>query len=99
MQDKIEEALREVYDPEISINVFDLGLIYNIDVSKLPHVDILMTLTSEFCPYADALIEDVEQAIASIDGIDTCEVEVTFNTPFGPEMMTEEVRMVLGIFE
>ncbi len=99
MQDKIEEALREVYDPEISINVFDLGLIYNIDVSKLPHVDILMTLTSAFCPYADALIEDVEQAVASIDGIDTCEVEVTFNPPFGPEMMTEEVRMVLGIFE
>lgn len=97
MQEKIEEALRQVYDPEISINVYDLGLIYNVDISKIPHVDILMTLTSAFCPYADALIEDVKQGVESVEGIETCEVEVTFNPPFGPEMMTEEVRMVLGL--
>jgi len=99
MQDKIIEVLRTVYDPEISINVYDLGLIYDIDIKKLPHVNILMTLTSAFCPYADALIEDVRENVAGVDGIDTCNVEVTFEPEFGPEMMSEEVRMVLGIYE
>lgn len=98
MQKNIEETLKQVYDPEISINVFDLGLIYDIDISKIPHVNILMTLTSAFCPYADQLIEDVEQAVSSVEGVDTCKVEVTFDPPFGPDKMTEEVRMVLGIF-
>lgn len=99
MHDDIKQVLRNVYDPEISINVYDLGLIYNIDIQKLPHVDILMTLTSAFCPYADALIDDVEQAVSSVDGVDTCKVEVTFDPPFGPDMMTEEVRLALGIWQ
>ena len=98
-KDIVIENLRKVFDPEISCNVYDLGLIYDIAIDQSEYeVTITHTLTSAFCPYADQLIEDVEQAVSSVEGVDTCKVEVTFDPPFGPDKMTEEVRMVLGIF-
>lgn len=97
MKEKIIENLREVYDPEISINVYDLGLIYEINIQDT-HCDIVMTLTSPFCPAADEIIQDVYDAARYVEGIKSCDVKVTFDPPFGPEMMSEETKLLLGVF-
>ena len=96
MKEQIISNLKEVYDPEMSINVHDLGLIYEININEA-HVDIIMTLTSAFCPAADEIIADVHNAVTKVDGIETCDVKVTFEPPFGPDKMSEEARMILGI--
>ena len=95
---EIVENLRQVHDPEISINIYDLGLIYNIDLSELPKVAITHTLTSAFCPAADQIVADIKNAAECVDGVESCFVETTFDPPFGPEMMTEEAKLALGIF-
>ena len=95
MKEEIIENLKEVYDPEISINVYDLGLIYEINITQ-PHVDIVMTLTSAFCPAADEIIADVHGAVCMTENVETCDVKVTFDPPFGPEMMSDDARMMLG---
>jgi len=97
MKEKIIDNLKAVYDPEMSINVYDLGLIYEININET-HVDIVMTLTSAFCPAADQIIADVHNAVECVDGVDSCFIETTFDPPFGPEMMSEEAKLVLGIF-
>ena len=96
MKEQIISNLKEVYDPEMSINVHDLGLIYEININEA-HVDIVMTLTSAFCPAADEIIADVKNAVTKVDGVETCDVKVTFEPPFGPDKMSEEARMILGI--
>lgn len=96
MKEKIISNLKEVYDPEMSINVYDLGLIYEINISEA-HVDIVMTLTSAFCPAADEIIADVHNAVTKVDGVETCDVKVTFDPPFGPDKMSEDARLILGI--
>lgn len=97
MKDSIIENLKEVYDPEISINIYDLGLIYNIDLTE-SHCDITMTLTSPFCPAVDEIISDVHFAVTTVEGVETCDVKITFEPPFGPDMMSEEAKMILGVF-
>jgi len=89
--------LKGVYDPEIAINVYDLGLIYDIDLNKLPKVIITHTLTSAFCPFADQIIRDITEA-ATVEGIDKVEINTTFEPEFGPDMMSEETKMILGIW-
>ena len=84
--EQIIANLRQVYDPEISVNIYDLGLIYDIDLSIKPKAIITHTLTSAFCPAAD-----------QVEGIDEVQVITTFNPTFGPEMMSEDVRLALGI--
>lgn len=96
MKEKIISNLKEVYDPEMSINVYDLGLIYEINIGEA-HVDIVMTLTSAFCPAADEIIADVHNAVTKVDGVETCDVKVTFDPPFGPDKMSEDARLILGI--
>jgi len=96
---EIVENLKEVYDPEISINVYDLGLIYDIDVEKLPVVTITHTLTSAFCPFADQIVEDITSAADNVDGVDKVEIITTFDPEFGPEMMSEDAKMILGIWD
>jgi metal-sulfur cluster biosynthetic enzyme len=98
IKEQIIEELRKVHDPEISVNIYDLGLIYNIDVSESPEVKILHTLTSAFCPAADQIVADINSAAISVEGVDKCFVETTFDPPFGPDMMSEEVKLALGIF-
>jgi len=96
-KEKIIENLREVYDPEISINIYDLGLIYNIDLSELPKACITHTLTSAFCPAADQIVADIKHAAMDIEGVDSCFIETTFDPPFSQDMMSEEARLALGI--
>ena len=95
----IQDALRKVHDPEISVNVFDLGLIYEIDLKQLPKVTVTHTLTSAFCPAADDIIRDIQNAVTSIEGVDTCDIITTFDPPFGPWAMSEDVKLTLGIWE
>ena len=97
IKDAVIKNLRQVYDPEISINIYDLGLIYDIDLTDLPRAKITHTLTSAFCPAADIIIEDIKSATESVDGIDICEIITTFDPPFGPDRMSEDVRLALGI--
>ena len=99
IKDNIIGNLRNVYDPEIAINVYDLGLIYDINLDKLPNAVITHTLTSAFCPFADQIIQDIKDATERADGVDVCEIITTFTPPFGPDMMSEETKMILGIWE
>ena len=95
-KEKIIENLKQVYDPEISVNVYDLGLIYNINVGE-GYCDITMTLTSAFCPAADYIIEDVKGAAMSA-GVSLVNVDVVFEPPWGPESMSEDAKLLLDMF-
>jgi len=97
IRDKIIQNLRNVYDPEISINIYDLGLIYDIDLKDLPKVSVTHTLTSAFCPAADQIIDDIKYAAESVEGIQECMVITTFDPPFGPDKMSDEARLILNI--
>ena len=95
--DLIINNLREVYDPEIPVNIYDLGLVYNVDVDG-DTANVLMTLTAPGCPVIDILIDDVTQAAKAVDGIENVNVELTFDPPWDKSMMSEEARLELGFF-
>ena len=97
LEDKIIENLKPVYDPEISINIYDLGLIYDINIESLPKVTITHTLTSAFCPEADLIVSDIRVAVTQVEGVNDVDVITTFEPPFGPEMMSDEAKLALGI--
>ena len=96
-KEKIIENLKQVYDPEISVNVYDLGLIYEVKVGE-GYCDITMSLTSAFCPAADYIIEDVKGAAMNA-GVSICNVDVVWDPQWGPEMMSEDAKLILGMFE
>jgi FeS assembly SUF system protein len=101
MDKKIDEIivkLKEVYDPEIPVNIYDLGLIYNVDVDENNNVNIIMTLTSPGCPLIDVLLDDVTSAARSVEGIKDVNVDLTFDPPWDKSMMSEEARLELGFF-
>ncbi len=86
----------EVYDPEIPVNVYDLGLIYEITVTEDRAAHVLMTLTAPNCPAAGILPGQVEQAARLAEGVEDAEVELTFDPPFSPDMMSDEAKLQLG---
>ena len=92
----IIRALRQVYDPEIPVNIYDLGLIYRIDLPGDAVCNIDMTLTAPNCPAADFLVEDVKQKVGSIDGIETVNVNIVFDPEWNKDMMSEEAKLELG---
>ena len=94
----IVEALRTVYDPEIPVSLYELGLIYDIVVSPTGKVDIVMTLTAPGCPVADILPMEVEKAAKSVDGVSSVHVELVFDPTWRPDMMSEAARLELGMF-
>jgi len=96
--DLIIERLKDVYDPEIPVNIYDLGLIYNVDVDENNKASIIMTLTAPGCPVADILVEDVRQAALAVENIAEADVELTFDPPWDKSMMSEEARLELGFF-
>lgn len=97
--DLIIERLKDVYDPEIPVNIYDLGLIYNVDVDDSSNkASIVMTLTAPGCPVADILVEDVRQAALAVENIVDADVELTFEPPWDKSMMSEEARLELGFF-
>ena len=96
IEQKIIENLKQCFDPEISINIYDLGLIYNIDLDQLPGVTVTHTLTSAFCPAADDIVADIRGAVEAVEGVIVCEVITTFEPEFGPWNMSDEAKMILG---
>jgi FeS assembly SUF system protein len=96
--DRVVELLKTVYDPEIPVNVYDLGLIYRIEVSDdLTQLDVDMTMTAPSCPMADFIIEDVRQKLESIEGLSTVNVNLVFEPEWSQDMMTEEAKLELGL--
>jgi FeS assembly SUF system protein len=95
--DRVIEALRTVYDPEIPVNIFELGLVYKIDVDDRNAVHIDMTLTSPMCPVAETLPEEVKSKVEAIEGVSGATVAVVWDPPWNPSMMTEEAQLELGI--
>lgn len=96
--EKIIENLKNVYDPEIPVNIYDLGLVYNVDVDENSEAHVVMTLTAPGCPVADILLEDARQAALSVKDIKDAHVELTFEPPWDKSMMSEEARLELGFF-
>jgi FeS assembly SUF system protein len=95
--DRIIQNLKKVYDPEIPVNIYDLGLIYNVHIDEKDHARIVMTLTAPGCPVADILVNEVARA-AKIEGVKEVTVDLTFDPPWDKSMMSEEARMELGFF-
>lgn len=96
LRDKVVMAIKQVYDPEIPVDVYDLGLIYEITVYPVNNVYVLMTLTSPNCPSAEYIPTEVKDKIQQIQGINNVEVEVTFDPPYSQDMMSEAAKLELG---
>ena len=97
LQDKIVVMLRTVYDPEIPVNIYDLGMIYDVDIDEGNNVTIEMTFTSPNCPAADFILMDVRMKIESIDEVNNVDINLTFEPPWDKSMMTEEALLELGM--
>ncbi|HEV8512759.1 MAG TPA: SUF system Fe-S cluster assembly protein [Cyclobacteriaceae bacterium] len=96
LRDKVLAALKTVYDPEIPVDIYELGLIYEINVYPVNNVFILMTLTSPSCPSAEAIPSEVEQKLKAIEGVNDVKVELTFDPPYSQDMMSEAAKLELG---
>jgi FeS assembly SUF system protein len=94
--DKIVEVLKTIYDPEIPVDIFELGLIYDVMVSENNDVKILMTLTSPNCPVAETLPVEIEEKVKTIEEVKSAEVEITFDPMWTQDMMSEEAKLELG---
>ena len=90
-------ALKSVYDPEIPVNIYDLGLIYNIDIQEDDSVDVIMTLTAPNCPVAGSLPGEVERKVSEVDGVSEARVQLVFEPQWDKEMMSEEALLALGL--
>ena len=101
-QDALKEAviaaLKTVFDPEIPVNIYDLGLIYDVNINEEQHAHIQMTLTSPGCPVAQTFPGTVEQAVNQVEGVSDCNVELVWEPPWTQERMSEVARLELGIF-
>ena len=97
LEEKIVEMIKTVYDPEIPVNIYDLGLIYRIEVKEDNSVDIDMTLTAPNCPSADFMLEDVRQKVESIAGIGAVNLQLVFEPEWSQDLMTEEAKLELGL--
>ena len=98
LQSEVEEAIRTVYDPEIPVNIYELGLIYDVDVTPEGAANVQMTLTSPACPAAQSLPGEVEWKVKQINGITGVNVIVVWDPPWNMEMMSEEAKLELGLF-
>ena len=97
IEERIVDVLKTVYDPEIPVNIYDLGLIYKVDVKDDGNVDIDMTFTAPSCPAADFILEDVRQKVDAIEGVKGANVNLVFEPVWDQSMMTEEARVELGL--
>ena len=97
IEEKIVDVLKTVYDPEIPVNIYDLGLIYKIDVKDDATVDIDMTFTAPTCPAADFILEDVRQKVDALDGVKAATVNLVFEPAWDQSMLSEEARLELGL--
>ena len=94
--DKIIKVVKTIYDPEIPVDIYELGLIYDVFVSEENNAKILMTSTSPNCPVAESLPREVEDKVKTLKEINNCEVEITFDPPWTKDLMSEEAKLELG---
>lgn len=94
----IEDAIRQVYDPEIPVNIYDLGLIYALDIDQDGSVAIEMTLTAPACPVAGEMPQQVAETVAAAEGVGEVQVTLTWDPPWTPERMSEDAKLALGMF-
>jgi FeS assembly SUF system protein len=97
LKEQIVAALKKVYDPEMPVNIYELGLIYGIDVDEAGHAAIRMTLTAPNCPVAGTLPGDVERAVRGVSGVTDVKLELTFDPPWTKDRMSEAAKLALGI--
>jgi FeS assembly SUF system protein len=97
LKERVIDSIRTCYDPEIPVNIFDLGLIYDVDVSAGGDVKVEMTLTSPMCPVAGSLPPEVEEKVRAVPGVKTATVEVVWEPPWSPDLMTESAKLELGL--
>ncbi|HKL36618.1 MULTISPECIES: iron-sulfur cluster assembly protein [Salegentibacter] len=95
--EKIVKVLKTIYDPEIPVDIYELGLIYDVMVNTDYEVKILMTLTTPNCPVAESLPQEVKEKVASIDTVKEAEVEITFDPPWNQDLISEEAKLELGL--
>lgn len=95
--DGIIEALREIYDPEIPVNIYDLGLIYGVEVSEDGHAAVTMTLTTPHCPVAESMPGEVEMRVGAVPGVGNAEVNLVWDPPWDPQKMSDEAKLELGM--
>lgn len=95
--EKIVRVLKSIYDPEIPVDIYELGLIYDVMVNTDSEVKILMTLTTPNCPVAESLPKEVEDKVKTLDSVKDCEVEITFDPPWTQDLMSEEAKLELGM--
>ncbi|HQR42030.1 MAG TPA: SUF system Fe-S cluster assembly protein [Gemmatales bacterium] len=98
LHERVINATRSVYDPEIPVNIYELGLIYDIKIDDTQHVDVQMTLTSPACPVAGSIVKQVEDRIAALPGVKSARVQLVWDPPWGKERMSEAARLELGFF-
>ena len=97
LQQAVIDALKEIYDPEIPVNIYDLGLIYGVEVDDESDVTVIMTLTTPHCPVAETMPGEVELRAGSVPGVRHAEVDLVWDPPWGPDKMTDEARLELGM--
>lgn len=97
MEAQIVEVIKTIFDPEIPVNIYEMGLIYNIAVGENGHVDVIMTLTSPACPVAGTLPLDVQHKVEGVPGVDSCDVEIVWDPVWNPSMMSEAAQLELGM--
>ncbi len=97
LETEIVKALRTVYDPEIPVNIYDLGLIYEVELDEYDNVDITMTLTAPACPMADFILEDTNMKVKAVKGVQKVTINLVFDPPWSQEMMSEEAQLELGL--
>jgi len=96
LESEIVKILKNIYDPELPVNIYDLGLIYEINVDDDNNVYILMTLTTPNCPIIDQLLEEIEQKVKAIEGVKSFKLKLTFDPPWDQSMLSEEAKLELG---
>ena len=97
LEDKIVVVLKNIFDPEIPVNIYELGLVYEVKVEEDGKVYILMTLTTPNCPVAESLPEQVKEEVGFLTGVTSVELEITFDPPWDQDMITEEAKLELGL--
>lgn len=97
-RDEVFESLKEVIDPEIGINIVDLGLVYDVDVDETNEIDVTMTLTSMGCPLGPVIVSEVQGAVGKLDGAGDVRVRIVWSPPWSPDLMTEDAKDELGIW-
>lgn len=97
LQERVVEALRQIYDPEIPVNIYELGLIYGVDVDDTNNVDVTMTLTTPHCPVAETMPGEVESKVRSVEGVNDVDVNLVWDPPWDMTKMSDEARLELGL--